>query len=55
MGEGGLAEWQIEGFTVQDQLNGVGVDLNIPPFLSGCKQLLRKEVEQIWKIASVLT
>ena len=41
------------GFTVQDQLNSVGVDLNIPPFLSGRKQLLRKEVEQTRKIASV--
>ena len=41
------------GFTVQDQLNSVGVDLNIPPFLFGHKQLSRKEVEQTRKIASV--
>ena len=33
------------GFTIQDQLNAVGVDLNIPSFLSGRPQLSASEVQ----------
>lgn len=41
------------GFTIQDQLNAVGVDLNIPTFLSGRQQLSAEEVQQTRHIASV--
>ena len=41
------------GFTIQDQLNAIGVDLNIPSFLSGRTQLLAAEVQHTRKIASV--
>lgn len=41
------------GFTIQDQLNAVGVDLNIPAFLSGRPQLSADEVQHIRHIASV--
>lgn len=41
------------GFTVQDQLKEIGIDLNIPPFLSGRKQLPKGEVESGRKIASL--
>lgn len=34
------------GFTVQDQINKSGIDLNIPSFLSGCKQLFKGEVKE---------
>ena len=41
------------GFTIQDQLNAIGVDLNIPSFLSGRTQLSAAEVQHTRKIASV--
>ena len=41
------------GFTVQDQLKEIGSDLNIPPFVSGRKQLPKGEVESGCKIASL--
>ena len=41
------------GFTVQDQLNAVGIDLNIPAFLEGRTQLSASEVQQTRHIASV--
>ena len=41
------------GFTIQDQLNAVGVDLNIPSFLSGRPQLSASEVQHTRHIASV--
>ena len=34
------------GFTIKDQLEKIGVTLNIPPFLDGRQQLLSSEVQQ---------
>ena len=28
-----------KGFTIEDQVKAIGIDLNIPPFLSGYQQL----------------
>ena len=39
--------------TIKDQLKEVGATLNIPPFLSGRKQLSAEEVQATRKIASV--
>lgn len=41
------------GFTIQDQLQNVGVVLNIPPFLDGKQQLSVSEVQQGRSIASL--
>ena len=41
------------GFTIQDQLNAVGVDLNIPSFLSGHHQLSAGEIQHTHHVASV--
>ena len=41
------------GFTIQDQLVGLGVKLNIPPFMDGRKQLPPEKVQQGRSIASV--
>ena len=41
------------GFTIKEMLKDVGVELNIPPFMEGRKQLPSKEVEQGRHIASV--
>lgn len=42
-----------KGFTVRDQLSAVGVDLNIPSFVTGGKQLTEAEILHTRKIASV--
>ena len=41
------------GFTIKDILNDIGVKLNIPPFMDGCKQLPAEEISEGRKIASV--
>ena len=41
------------GFTVHDQLHDIGVELNIPPFLDGQKQLPPSKVQEGRTIASV--
>ena len=41
------------GFTIGDQLQSIGVDLNIPPFLGGRDQLPAEEVQQGRMIASL--
>ena len=41
------------GFTICDQLNEVGVELNIPPFLDGQKQLTSSKVQEGRSIASL--
>jgi hypothetical protein len=41
------------GFTIQDQLKPLGIDLNIPPFMEGRKQLPADEVLKGRQIASV--
>ena len=41
------------GFTIQDQLDLIDVNLNIPPFLEGRGKLPAKEVLEGRKIASV--
>ena len=40
-------------FTIRDQLKSVGVELNIPPFLGGKKQLPPTEVQQGRSIVSL--
>lgn len=45
--------WLTRGFTVCDQLSTVGVDLNIPSFVTGGKQLTEAEILHTWKVASV--
>ena len=34
-GKGGISIMADRGFTIKDQLNKIGIDLNIPPFLEG--------------------
>ena len=41
------------GFTIRDQFNEVGVELNIPPFLNGWKQLPSNKVQEGRTIASL--
>ena len=41
------------GFTVKDVLKEIGVELNIPPFIKGQKQLPAMEVQEGKHIASV--
>ena len=41
------------GFTIKDMLKDLGIDLNIPSFLEGRRQLPSTEVETGRKIASV--
>ena len=41
------------GFTIRDQLNEVGVELSIPPFLDGQKQLPSSKVQEGRTIASL--
>ena len=41
------------GFTIRDQLNEVGVELSIPPFLDGQKQLPSRKVQEGRTIASL--
>ena len=42
-----------KGFTVRDQLKAIGVDLNIPSFVTGGRQFTNDEVLHTRKIASV--
>ena len=41
------------GFTIQDQLNALGIKLNIPLFIEGRNQLPTEEVQNGRKIASL--
>ena len=41
------------GFTIKDQLQEIGVELNIPPFLDGRQQLPSEQVQRGRQIASV--
>ena len=41
------------GFTIKDQLDAIGVELNIPPFLEGHQQLPANEVQRGRYIASL--
>lgn len=45
-----MADW---GFTIKDQLQEIGIDLNIPPFLEGRLQLPSEEVQRGRQIASL--
>ena len=49
----GISIMADRGFTVKDMLKDLGIDLNIPPFLEGRRQLPSTEVEAGRKIASV--
>ena len=52
-GRNGISIMADRGFTVKDQLAKIGVDLNIPPFLEGRRQLPADEVKDGRKIASL--
>ena len=52
-GKSGASIMADRGFTVKDQLSAVGVDLNIPPFMQGRKQLPANEVFRGRQIASL--
>ena len=49
----GISIMADRGFTIQDQLKPLGVNLNIPPFMEGRKQLPSEEVLKGRQIASV--
>ena len=49
----GIAIMADRGFTVKDMLKEIGVELNIPPFMEGRKQLPAIEVQEGRHIASV--
>ena len=49
----GISVMADRGFTVQDQLKPLNIDLNIPPFMEGRKQLPAEEVLKGRQIASV--
>ena len=45
------------GFTIKDILNNLGIDLNLPPFMQGRKQLQHlkfKKAEKLLIFASML-
>ena len=52
-GRNGISIMADRGFTIKDMLQEIGVDLNIPPFLEGRKQLPAEEVKKGRQIASV--
>ena len=52
-GKEGISVMAYCGFTIQDQLSLIDVNLNIPPFLEGRTKLPAKEVLEGRKIASV--
>ena len=52
-GKGKVSVMADRGFTIRDQLERIGVELNIPPFLDGKKQLPAVEVQQGRSIASL--
>ena len=49
----GISIMADRGFTIKDMLKDLGIDLNIPPFLEGRRQLPSTEVEAGRKIALV--
>ena len=49
----GIAIMADRGFTVKDMLKEIGVELNIPPFMEGRKQLPAMEVQEGRHITSV--
>ena len=52
-GRGRISRMADQGLTIKDMLHKIGVDLNIPPFLEGQKQLPAEEVKKGRQIASV--
>ena len=42
----GISTMADRGFTIQDMLNEIGVDLNMTPFLDGRAQLPAKEIQE---------
>eukprot|EP00731_Ephydatia_muelleri_P000826 Em0001g826a len=49
----GISIMADRGFTIQEQLQKIGVALNIPPFLNDCKQLPPEDVQKGRHIASL--
>ena len=52
-GKSGISVMADRGFTIKDQIDSIGVELNIPPFLEGRKQLPADEVLRGRFIASL--
>ena len=52
-GQTGVSIMADRGFTVQDQLQSIGIKLNVPPFMEGRQQLPPEEVQEGRKIASL--
>ena len=52
-GKNGISIMADRGFTIKDQLQAIGIDLNIPPFLHGREQLSLEDVQKGRQIASV--
>ena len=52
-GKPGVSVMADRGFTIQDQLNALGIKLNSPPFMEGRRQLPAEEVRKGRKIASL--
>ena len=52
-GKSGVSIMADRGFTVQDQLQSIGIKLNVPPFMEGRQQLPAEEVQEGRKIASL--
>ena len=49
----GISIMADRGFTVKDMLKELGIDLNIPPFMEGRRQLPPDEIDSGRKIASL--
>lgn len=49
----GISIMADRGFTIKDKLEDIGIDLNIPPFMEGRKQLPSKEIKEGRRIASL--
>ena len=52
-GKTGVSIMADRGFTMQDQLQSIGIKLNVPPFMEGRQQLPPEEVQEGRKIASL--
>jgi len=52
-GKDGISVMTDRGFTIEDQLQEINVELNIPPFLDGRQQLPADEVKRGRQIASL--
>lgn len=52
-GKAGVSVMADRGFTIKDMLAEKGVELNIPPFLEGRKQLPAEEIERGRRIAAL--